>query len=129
VAGSGRRPPWANSPGGAVALGKTIKDGDREVMVRRRPSRPSAPSPGRPRRRRRPDRRPQRQGQHNKKGGDPNAAANDLRLEVIDALGRIANSKDEGAIKALEALSADKKAKGPLKNASSKAAQEIKNRK
>ncbi len=45
---------------------------------------------------------------NNKKNPNPDAATNDIRLEVAAALGSIATSKDEEVIKALEAISAEK---------------------
>ncbi len=45
---------------------------------------------------------------NNKKAPNPDAATNDIRLEVAAALGSIANSKDEDVLKALETISTDK---------------------
>jgi HEAT repeat protein len=116
-------------PGGTETLSKIVKDPEREIMVRRRaiealgsigPDAHAAVG----------DLTDVLSGKIKMdKKGDPNAAANDLRLEVIDALSHIANSKDEATIKVLDDMAADKKTKGELKNASKRAAQEIKNRK
>ncbi len=116
-------------PGGTGTLSKVIKDSDREVIVRRRAIEALA-AIGPDAHAAVPDLTDVLNGKvkMEKKGGDPNAAANDVRLEVIDALARIANKKDEAAIKALEDLATDKKTKGPLKDASRKAAQQIKDR-
>jgi HEAT repeat protein len=66
----------------------------------------------------------------NGKKADPVAAANDVRLEVASALGNIANSKDDDAIKALEDVSGDKgnKKNKELKQAVNKAIKDIKAR-
>jgi len=111
--------------GGAEALGKVVVDGDREVMVRRRAIE-ALGAIGPPAHAALPELTEVLNGKvKTGKKADPNDAARDLRLEAIDALAHIANSKDTATIKALEDLAADKKAKGPLKGAAGKAAREI----
>jgi HEAT repeat protein len=114
--------------GGTGTLSKVIKDSDREVIVRRRAIEALA-AIGPDAHAAVPDLTDVLNGKVKMdKKADPNAAANDVRLEVIDALARIANKKDEAALKALEDLATNKQTKGPLKDASRKAAQQIKNR-
>jgi HEAT repeats/PBS lyase HEAT-like repeat len=55
-------------------------------------------------------------------------ASGDLRIEVCTALGLIANSKDDAAIKALEMITAEKSKNRALKSAASDALKKIKNR-
>jgi HEAT repeat protein len=115
--------------GGVEALGGVLKDPNRETAVRKRAAE-ALGNIG-------PDARAALDALSDvlagkikdKKGGNPEAAANDIRLEVVDALGNIARASDEAILKSLEDIATDKKNRNKaLKDAARKAAGKIKAR-
>jgi HEAT repeat protein len=93
---------------GVAVLRTVLKDANREPVVRRRAAQ-SLGEIGPDARPALPDLTDVVNGKvEGGKKADPNAAARDIRLEAVEALGNIANAKDETIISALEAIAADK---------------------